>query len=123
MNEIAEDNKYDVRKTILSAKAMIVLLSYQSKIFMEQLNKFTKNMADLSEKNKEEISITLRNLSEITMSMNKIVFRLEKGRGTVGKLLTEEEIYENLKDASISAKELFRALKKDPSKLFFTPNQ
>ena len=123
LNEIAEDNKYDVRKTILSAKAMIVLLSYQSKIFMEQLNKFTKNMADLSEKNKEEISITLRNLSEITMSMNKIVFRLEKGRGTVGKLLTEEEIYENLKDASISAKELFRSLKKDPSKLFFTPNQ
>lgn len=123
LNEIAEDNKYDIRKSILSAKAMIVLLSYQSKVFMEQLIKFTNNMADLSEKNKEEISITLRNLSEITMSLNKIIFRLEKGRGTIGKLLTEEEVYNNLKDASISAKELFNNLKKDPSKLFFTPKQ
>ena len=80
-------------------------------------------MADLSERNKEEISVTLRNLSEITMSINKIVFRLEKGRGTVGKLLVEEDVYENLKDASESAKELFRSLKKDPSKLFFSPKQ
>jgi phospholipid/cholesterol/gamma-HCH transport system substrate-binding protein len=123
LNEIAEDNKYDIRRSILAAKAMIVLLSYQSKIFMNNLNKFTKNMADLSERNKEEISITLRNLSEITMSINKIVFRLEKGRGTVGKLLVEEEVYENLKDASESAKDLFNALKKDPSKLFFSPKQ
>jgi len=123
LNTIAEDNKGDIRQSIIEAKAMIILLSYQSRIFMQELNKFTKNMSDLSEKNKEEINVTIRNLSEISMSMNKIVFRLEQGRGTVGKLLTEEEIYNNLKDASVSAKELFSELKKDPSKLFFTPSK
>ena len=61
----------------------------------------------------------MRNISEITDNMNKIVFRLEQGRGTMGKLLTEEEVYDNIHDASVSAKELFENLKRDPSQLFF----
>ena len=119
LNKITDENRYDIRKSVISGKAMIVVLSAQLKIFLRQLNKFTKNMAHLSEKNKEEFSIAMRNISELTRSLNKIVFRLEKGRGTLGKLLTEEDIYRNLKDASISAKDLFRSLKKDPSKLLY----
>ena len=51
--------------------------------------------------------------------MNKIFFRLEKGRGTLGRLLSDEEVYNNIRDASIFAKDLFYVLKKDPSKLLF----
>ena len=123
LNKISEENRYDIRKTILSARAMVVLLQRQIYTFMINLNKISKNVAELTEQNKEDISITLRNLSEISTNLNKIVFRLEGGRGTMGKLLTEEDIYENLKDASVSAKELFRILEENPSKLFFTPNK
>jgi phospholipid/cholesterol/gamma-HCH transport system substrate-binding protein len=119
LNNIAEENRYDIRKSILEAKGMIGHLSFQSKILMNNLNKLSKNMADISEKNKDDISITLRNLSEISTNLNKITFRIEKGRGTLGRLLNEEDIYNNLKDATISAKDLFRSLKQDPSKLFF----
>jgi len=90
---------------------------------MESLNRLSSNMAQLSDKNKEEFTITMRNLSELSRNLNKIVFRLENGRGTLGKLMTEEDIYNNLKDASISAKDLFNSLKQDPSKLFFRPKQ
>jgi len=123
LNNIADENRYDIRKSVLASKAMIVMLSAQTKTLMDQLNKLTGNMAHLSEKNKEEISITIRNLSEITSSLNKIIFRLEKGKGTLGKLLVEEDIYHNLKDASLSAKKLFKSLEKNPSKLFFQPKK
>jgi len=123
LNKISEENRYDIRKSILSGKSTIEHLSRQTKILMVQLNKLSTNMADISEKNKDEITIAMRNLSELSKSLNKIMFRLEKGRGTLGKLLTEEDIYNNLKDASISARDLFRSLKKDPSKLFFRPKQ
>ncbi|MCP4137846.1 MAG: MCE family protein [bacterium] len=119
LNNVANENRYDIRKSVLSARTMFAVLSTQTKTLMDHLNKLAANMAGLSEKNKEEFSITMRNLSELSRSLNKIVFRLEKGRGTLGKLLVEEDIYNNLKDASISAKDLFRSLKKDPSKLFF----
>jgi len=123
LNSMAEENRYDLRKTILTARGMMVVLSQQTKILMDSLNRLSSNMAQLSDKNKEEFTITMRNLSELSRNLNKIVFRLENGRGTLGKLMTEEDIYNNLKDASISAKDLFNSLKQDPSKLFFRPKQ
>ncbi len=119
LNNIADENRYDIRQSIVSAKETIANLNFQSKIMMANINRFSKNMADLSEKNKDDINITLRNLSETSTNLNKIVFRIEKGRGTLGRLLNEEDIYINLRDASIAAKDLFRQLKQDPSKLFF----
>ncbi len=123
LNTISKENRFDIRGSVLSAKASIILFSQQIKIFMDDLNRFTANMSDLSEKNKEDISITVRNLSEISSSLNKIVQRLEQGRGTLGRLLTDEEIYYNIKDASQSAKSLFNKLEEDPSKLFFKQKQ
>src|SRR4030042_2884566 len=120
LNKIADENRDDIRQSIISAKEMIASLNFQSKITMGNVNRFSKNMADLSEKNKDDINITLRNLSETSTNLNRIVFRIEKGRGTLGRLLNEEDIYNNLRDASISAKDLFRQLKQDPSKLFFS---
>jgi len=119
LNKIADENRYDIRQGIVSAKETIANLNFQSKVMMGNINRFSKNMADLSDKNKDDINITLRNLSETSSNLNKIVFRIEKGRGTLGRLLNEEDIYNNLKDASIAAKDLFRQLKQDPSKLFF----
>jgi phospholipid/cholesterol/gamma-HCH transport system substrate-binding protein len=119
LNKLTEDNKSDIRQTVIAAKSMITLLNERTNTLTAQLNKITADMAYISEKNKEEITISLRNLSELTQNLNKIVFRLEKGRGTLGKLLVEEEIYDNFRDASISAKLLFEELKKDPSRLLF----
>jgi phospholipid/cholesterol/gamma-HCH transport system substrate-binding protein len=123
LNTISKENRFDIRGSVLSAKASIILFSQQIKVFMDDLNRFTNNMSDLSEKNKEDISITIRNLSEISSSLNKIIQRLEQGRGTLGKLLTDEEVYYNIKDASQSAKSLFNKLEEDPSKLFFKQKQ
>lgn len=119
LNKITDENRTDIRQTIISAKETMANLDFQSKIMMANINRFSKNMADLSDKNKDDINITLRNLSETSTNLNKIVFRIEKGRGTLGRLVNEEEIYNNLRDASIAAKDLFRQLKQDPSKLFF----
>ncbi len=119
LNGIAQENRYDIRQSVLSAKGMFSTLAERTLVLTDQLNRLTANMAYISEKNKEEVTITLKNLSELSQNLNKIVFRLEKGRGSLGKLLVEEDVYENIKDASSSAKYLFEELKKDPSKLFF----
>ncbi len=119
LNKISGENRKDIRQTVLSARTSIYRLSTQINRFMKELNRFTGNMSSLSEKNKEDVTVAIRNLSEISRDLNKIIHRLESGRGTLGKLMTDEEIYYNIKDASKSAKDLFRSLQQDPSKLFF----
>ena len=69
LNKLVDDNKYDIQKSVLLTKAMMATLNEETKNFMVQLNILTKNMAQLSEKNKEDISIALRNLSETTRQL------------------------------------------------------
>jgi phospholipid/cholesterol/gamma-HCH transport system substrate-binding protein len=121
LNNVVDENRYDVKQSVTMVRAMIANLSVQSKMIVDQLNLLTKNMAQISETNKDDISITLRNLSEVSSQLNKIMFRMESGRGTMGKLLTDEEVYNNIKDASVFARDLFYTLKMDPSKLLFRP--
>ena len=123
LNRLTGENRSDIRQSVLSAKSVFSNLDVESKTLLGHMNKFTANLALMSEKNKEEFSIAMKNFSEISDSLNKIIFRLEKGRGTLGKLITEEEIYNNLKDASVSARDLFKSLQRDPSKLFYRQRQ
>ncbi len=119
LNKITEENRYDIHTSVLTIKTMMNSLSSKSLVLMDQLNQLTRNMADLSEKNKQDISIALRQLSETTSNLNKIISRIDSGRGTLGKLLTDEEVYNNIRDASIFARDLFYSLRQDPSQLFF----
>ncbi len=119
LNKITAENRGDIRSSVLMLRGMIGSMSVKSQVFMDQLNQLTRNMADLSEKNKQDISIALRQISETTSSLNKIIYRIDSGRGTLGKLITDEEVYNNIRDASVYAKDLFYKLNQDPSKLFF----
>ncbi len=123
LNRLVDENRYDVKQSVSTARVMIETMSTDTKILIEQLNLLTRNLAQISERNKEEVSITMRNLSEVSAELNKVIFRIESGRGTLGKLLTDEEVYNNLRDASIYARDLFYSLKQDPSKLFYRTKQ
>jgi phospholipid/cholesterol/gamma-HCH transport system substrate-binding protein len=123
MNEIVEDNKYDIKASVVMTKSTIENFSVQTRVLMNHINSLAKNMSELSEENKDDISITLRNLSETTTSLNRLVHRVESGRGTIGRLMYDEEVYNNLRDASIYARDLFYDIKQDPSKLFFKSNR
>lgn len=119
LNKITAENRGDIRTSVIMLKGMIGTLTTKSQQLMDQLNQLTRNMAELSEKNKQDVSIALRQISETTSSLNKIIYRIESGRGTLGKLISDEEVYNNLRDASVYAKDLFYKLNQDPSKLFF----
>ncbi len=119
LNKITNENRGDIRTSVMTARNMMVSMAVKSQQLMDQLNQLTKNMAELSEKNKKDISITLQQISETTTSLNKIIYRIDSGRGTLGKLISDEEVYNNIRDASVYAKDLFYKLNQDPSKLFF----
>lgn len=61
------------------------------------------------------------NLAKLSDSITTIVERLKKGEGTVGKLLTEDDIYNNLKATTSNFKDFSEDLKKHPWKLLAKP--
>ena len=66
----------------------------------------------------EKVTENIKNLSD---SVTVIVKRLEKGEGTVGKLLAEDAVYDDLKATAANFKDFSEDIKKHPWKLLSKP--
>ncbi|PWK19984.1 MlaD family protein [Xanthomarina spongicola] len=79
----------------------------------------SKNLAILSEDLKDvEISKTINNLDETLSSVNALLAELDKGEGSLGKLLNDDELYNNLEGASKELEELLEDVKLHPKRYF-----
>lgn len=77
----------------------------------------TKNLAKLSDTLvNANLGETVKSLDATLMSLNSILAGLESGQGTMGKLLTDEEMYLNLTNASKELEELLREMKLHPKR-------
>jgi len=90
----------------------------------ERLNKTLSN-AELMTGNLAKLSDTLvnanigemiKNMDATLISVNAILKKLEAGEGTMGQLLTDQEMYVNLTNASKELEELLREMKLHPKR-------
>lgn len=77
----------------------------------------TSNLAKISDSlANANIASTIKNLEITISSINTILANLEEGNGTMGKLLTDDEMYVNLTNASKELEELLREVKLHPKR-------
>lgn len=80
-------------------------------------NKVSEDLASLSgDLKKVEISKTVSDLDKTLVNVNNLLTGLEKGNGTLGKLMKDDKLYENLEVASFQLKELLQDFKLNPKR-------
>jgi len=62
----------------------------------DNLSKTSKNVDQLVAANQDDIHAAMKNLAESTTRVNEILARLEKGEGTVGKLLVDPTLHDEI---------------------------
>lgn len=86
---------------------------------INNFNTVSKNLAALSDDLKDvEISKTISNLDETLSNVNSLLAELDNGEGSLGKLLKDEELYNNLEGASKELEELLEDVKLHPKRYF-----
>ncbi|MFO7673151.1 MAG: MlaD family protein [Lutibacter sp.] len=99
VNEMVVTNKVKIGNTLTNAELM------------------TSNFAKLSDSlANSNLSATIKNLETTVNSLNGIIANAESGKGTLGKLLKDEEMYNNLTSASKELDELLRDIKLNPKR-------
>lgn len=84
---------------------------------LDKANIMATNLAILSDSlANANIGTTVKNLEITVNSLNKILKNVESGDGTLGKLVTDEEMYNNLTNASKELEELLREMKLHPKR-------
>jgi len=70
----------------------------------KDLKKITSDISEITGSEKENIKVAIENIKSITERLDKIVKDVETGEGSVGKLLSDKEMGENLKKTVESIK-------------------
>lgn len=119
LNSIVSENRSDIRLTISNTRRSITSLSKQLDILVGRLNILSANFADISSKNKNDIEIMLTNMSLISKDLNLISKRITSGRGTIGKFINDDQLYQDTYETVRNARELFDTLKKEPWRFLY----
>ncbi|WP_297333040.1 MlaD family protein [Flavobacterium sp.] len=83
----------------------------------ENLNKTTANLAQITDSiNAANLAQTVRQLEGTLANVDNILNDVQSGKGTLGKLMKDEEMYNNLNDASNELKELLADIKNNPKR-------
>ena len=103
-----------------ASSSLIKILDDNQNYINTTFNNFSDTSANLksitdsiSEAN---ISLTMRELNETVKGLNLIVSSIENGKGTLGKIVNDESLYESLIDASDELESLLSDLKNHPKR-------
>lgn len=84
---------------------------------LTNFNKVSEDLAVLSNGLKDvNIEQTVKNLDQTLANVNGLITDLNKGEGTLGLLLKDEKLYNNLEVASFQLKELLQDFKLNPKR-------
>jgi phospholipid/cholesterol/gamma-HCH transport system substrate-binding protein len=96
-----------------------VIAGNKSKIdgTMDNLNHTTANFAKLSDSlNQANLGQAVKKLEKSLANVDNIINDVQSGKGTLGKLMKDEAMYDNLRDASKEMKELLADFKNNPKR-------
>ena len=84
---------------------------------LSNAEKITNDFAKLSENLATvDLAGTVQDLEKTLKSVNSLLSNIEKGNGTIGKLMTDDQMYVNLENASKELEELLREFKEHPKR-------
>jgi phospholipid/cholesterol/gamma-HCH transport system substrate-binding protein len=84
---------------------------------MKNLNRTSSNFAKLSDSiDAANIAQTVRNLESSLAKVDNLMNEVNSGKGTLGKLMKDEAMYDNLNGASKELKELLADFKANPKR-------
>ncbi len=84
---------------------------------LKNIEEMTRNFAKVSKDlAKKDLSNTVAKLEKTITDVNSLIANIKRGKGTLGKLMTNEKVYTNLTNATKELEELLRDIKLHPKR-------
>ncbi len=97
---ISSENRQDIKEIVKNLREVSENTKATLPELIRNLNELSKNLNLVVSENREDLRSLSKNLAEATENLNLILSRIERGEGTIGKLVKDEELYKNLTSAT-----------------------
>lgn len=106
-----------LRKTLSSVNGLLANNKVKLDNTLTNAEKITNDFSKVSEElKKSNIGQVVKKLETTLANANKLLSDINAGKGTMGKLVKDEAVYANLKNATKELEELLRELKLNPKR-------
>lgn len=113
INQILGTNQQKVGELVNNANGMV---SNADKM-MSSANETLKKYGNVADKlNQVQLDETIKKLDNNLVNLNASLEKLNQGKGTAGKVLNDEQLYDNLTSATKSLDELLKDFKASPKR-------
>jgi ABC-type transporter Mla subunit MlaD len=89
-----------------------------------------QNLDDISSENKEKLNSMITNLeatsaeletlsaglNETNLTLNEVLTKINNGEGTLGKMVNDPSLYNNIDSLSVNINQLIKSINEDPGK-------
>ena len=112
-----EGTVYDVRKTLSSVNSILADNKKNLDSTLRNAKNITDNFSKVSDDlAKANLGESAKKLETTLTNLNALLADMKSGKGTLGKLMTDEKMYTNLTNASKELEELLREMKLNPKR-------
>ncbi|CAM1357008.1 MULTISPECIES: MlaD family protein [Tenacibaculum] len=107
----------DVRKTLSSVNSLLADNKGNLNATLANTKKITDNFSKVSDDlANANLGESVKKLEATLANVNGLLANMKSGKGTLGKLMTDEKMYTNLTNASKELEELLREMKLNPKR-------
>jgi len=107
----------DVRKTIHTVNDMVLDNQENLKTSLENTKNITENFSRVSENlNAVDFNKIINKAEEAVGNFNEMSKKINAGEGTIGQLLNDQRMYDNLEAATAELEQLLRDIKLNPKR-------
>ncbi|WP_298778422.1 MlaD family protein [uncultured Polaribacter sp.] len=107
----------EFKQTLISVNSILDSSSEDLELSLKNTKKITDNLAKVSDTlSNVNISQIVRNTEGILTSVNSLLDGIDKGKGSLGKLVNDDTMYNNLTNMSKELEELLREMKLNPKR-------
>lgn len=110
MNIIVGDKEN--QQNLKKALAGLSKAADESVATLEEIKQFSAAGKETMITANEKISQTSEQLGETLIELQRVLYKINNGEGTVGKLINDDKLYENLVDSSEELKEAIKKMNK-----------
>jgi len=108
---------FDIRETLSSVNSIIDSTSVGLKVTIENTKNITDNLSKVTDTLANSNIGEIMRKAEITLTtVNSLLDGMDKGKGTLGKLINDDAMYDNLTNVSKELENLLREMKLNPKR-------
>ncbi|WP_456392453.1 MlaD family protein [Persephonella sp.] len=95
LENITGENREDIRELIKNLKETSVALREKTPQVLDEIADAARVIKGTVGENREDVKIAIEKIREASIKMDNILAKIDEGKGTLGKLVNDDSLYEN----------------------------